>query len=110
LPEGENEAQFLNGVIVAAHNANLAYQSDPDARSGHAANAKGHLWDNGTDPVEELKNLFKVRQLALDNFGINSLADGATLGSLQETLVPISYFHRFQVDAAAKLIGGVDYS
>lgn len=110
LPEGSNETAFLDKVISDAHDAKLAYQSDPDARAGHAANAKGHLWDNGADPVVELKNLIEVREVALSKFGINSLDDGETLGSLQETLVPIYYLHRFQVDAVAKLIGGVNYS
>jgi hypothetical protein len=37
----------------------------------HASNA--HLWDNGNDPVNELKNVMKVRSKALSQFGQNNI-------------------------------------
>lgn len=109
LPPGNSEQDYLLNLIAKAHADGLSYQSDPDARVRGAANAQGHLWDNGKDPLQELNNLFEVRKTALSNFGINSIAKGATLASLQETLVPIYYLHRYQLEAVAKLIAGVNY-
>ena len=50
-----------------------------------------------------------VRALALDNFGLNSIPIGTPMSELEQVLVPIYNFHRFQVEATAKLIAGVDY-
>lgn len=109
LPAGNNEQEYLHDLIAKAHADGLSYQSDPDSRRAYAANPQGHLWDNGKDPLQELSNLFEVRKTALSKFGINTIATGASLASLQETLVPIYYLHRYQLEAAAKLIAGVNY-
>jgi hypothetical protein len=69
----------------------------------------GHLWDNGADPVAELERISKVRQVAMTNFGLKSIQTGASLSSLEESFAPIYLLHRYQLDAAAKLIGGVTY-
>lgn len=109
LPAEQSEHTYLENVINKALTAGLSYQSDPDSRPSHAANASGHLWDNGKNPIDELQNLFEVRATALADFGINSIPSGASLSSLQESLVPIYYLHRYQIEAVAKLIGGVHY-
>ncbi len=109
LPENINEGKYLNDIIAKAHKKGLSYQSDPDSRAFYAANAEGHLWDNGENPLDELANLFEVRQTALSQFGINTIQTGQSLASLQEKLVPIYYLHRYQLEAVAKLIGGVNY-
>jgi hypothetical protein len=67
------------------------------------------LWDNGQDAAKELNRVLAVRALALENFGLNSIPVGTPMSELEKTLVPIYNFHRFQVQAAAKLIAGVDY-
>jgi hypothetical protein len=43
------------------------------------------------------------------NFGLKTIKTGATLSSLEETFAPIYLLHRYQLDAVAKLIGGVSY-
>ncbi|MFK7732923.1 MAG: zinc-dependent metalloprotease [Pseudomonadales bacterium] len=105
----EAEQKGLAEIIAKGRANGLSYQSDPDARSALSANAEGHLWDGGEDPVQELIRLSKVRALALENFGINSIPKGTPLASLEETLVPIYLLHRYQLDAAVKLLGGVRY-
>lgn len=109
LPKGQDIGKYLTDTLATARQNNLAYQSDPDSRPAHAANPQGHLWDNGPDPIQELTNLTEVRRVALDNFGINTIPPGSSLASLQEILAPIYYLHRYQLDAVAKLIGGVSY-
>ena len=103
------EAQALADLIQRTRQKGLSYQSDPDSRSRISANSIGHLWDGGKEPVEELIRLGKVRAHALNNFGLNSIPTGASLSSLEETLVPVYLLHRYQLDAVAKLVGGVRY-
>lgn len=105
-----NEQQGLAQVIKTAKEQGLQYMSDPDARPKSGAEASGHLWDNGEDPVAELTRVMAVRAKALSNFGINSIAQGTPFSELEDTLVPVYNFHRYQVEAAAKVIAGVNYS
>jgi hypothetical protein len=81
-----------------------------EARRDGASHPKAHLWDNGADPVKELNRMVKVRQKALSKFGLNTLGKGQSLSQLEENLVPIYLFHRYQTEAAVKLISGLDYS
>jgi hypothetical protein len=108
-PDTRTEKQELNRLVIDARAKGFRYQSDPDARQSHAANVEGHLWDNGADPVSELKRISEVRKVAMANFGLKTIKTGATLSSLEETFAPIYLLHRYQLDAVAKLIGGVNY-
>ncbi|KAK0360489.1 hypothetical protein LTR94_027100, partial [Friedmanniomyces endolithicus] len=85
------------------------FVSDADARVASMGQAYGSLWDNGADPVEELAHLMQVRRIALNRFGLASLPKGAAVNELRRRLVPIYLYHRYQVDAVLKLIGGADY-
>jgi hypothetical protein len=108
-PQNVDESTALNALVINARNKGYRYQSDPDARPAAAANPSGNLWDSGADAVAELTRINEVRQLALANFGLKTLQSGSSLSSLEETLVPIYLLHRYQVDAVAKLVGGVEY-
>lgn len=105
----QTEQNGLKQLISQARAQGFSYQSDPDARPSHAANVAGHLWDNGADPVAELERISEVRQAAMENFGLKTIQTGASLSSLEETFAPIYLLHRYQLDAAVKLIGGVTY-
>jgi hypothetical protein len=108
-PDANSEQQGLKQLVVDARAKGFRYQSDPDSRQSHAANVEGHLWDNGSDPVSELMRIGKVREVAMANFGLKTIKTGTTLSSLEETFAPIYLLHRYQLDAVAKLIGGVSY-
>ena len=105
----QDEQLGLTDLVKAARAKGYAYQSDPDARQAHAANVEGHLWDNGQNAVSELTRISEVRKLAINNFGLRTIKKGATLSSLEETFAPIYLLHRYQVDAVAKMVGGVNY-
>ncbi|MFQ3236477.1 MAG: hypothetical protein ACI9C4_002049 [Paraglaciecola sp.] len=105
----QDEGKGLESLVANARASGMRYQSDPDARPLDAANPSGSLWDNGNDAITELQHISEVRQVALAQFGINSLPFGATLSSLEERLVPIYLLHRYQLDSVAKLIGGINY-
>jgi hypothetical protein len=98
------------GKADAAVKAGMRFASDGDARSVTAGQPWGSLWDDGSDPAAELTRMMTVRQAALSRFGTNALTPGEPVADLRRKLVPIWLLHRYQVDAAAKLIGGVDFS
>jgi hypothetical protein len=107
---GTNEAQALDTTLSAAFARGLMYLTDQDARPGGSASSVAHLWDNGRNAVDELANVMKVRAAALRRFGENNIREGAPLATIEEVLVPIYMYHRYQVEAAAKVIGGQDYT
>ncbi|MFT6407612.1 MAG: hypothetical protein ACJAQ6_001025 [Arenicella sp.] len=107
--EAQDELVELNAMIAQNDANGLRYISDADARSVGDAHAYASLWDNGADAVDELKKMIEIRQIALNNFGSHNLKRGRNWSDLEEILVPVYYFHRFQIQAAAKWLGGVDY-
>ncbi|OQC38815.1 MAG: hypothetical protein BWX64_01797 [Acidobacteria bacterium ADurb.Bin051] len=87
----------------------LFYLSDEDARAAGSAHPRASLWDNGTDPVTELERTRTIRRLALSRFGERNLPLGTPLAELEERLAPLYFFHRYQIAAAAKVVGGLEY-
>lgn len=87
----------------------LRYVTDADARVGGDAQPWGSLWDNGADPIAEMGHILQIRRIALDRFGLNALPEGSAVNDLRRRLAPIYLYHRYQVDAVAKFVGGVDY-
>jgi len=85
------------------------FVKDADSRPVSAAHPLGSVWDGGSDPVAMLRHEIEVRRIALEQFGLRNLALGQPLSSLEETLLPLYLHHRYQLEAAAKSIGGADY-
>lgn len=109
FPEGTNEEKALNDIIQNSLKAGLTFLSDQDARPQGGAHPYAHLWDNGQDPVDELDRVMEVRAVALKNFGERNIKPGAPMATLEEVLVPLYFFHRYQTEAAVKVIGGLNY-
>jgi hypothetical protein len=110
FPPGTDEARALDATLSAAFSRGLMYLTDQDARAPGSSSSVAHLWDNGTNAIDELGNVMKVRAAALRRFGENNIREGAPLATIEEVLVPIYMYHRYQVEAAAKAIGGQDYT
>lgn len=100
----------LAAVLAEAIRDNLLYISDADARADGAAHPLASLWDNGADPVAELKRLMAVRRAALARLSPDNLLAGQPLSELEKVLVPVYLSHRYQLTAAAKSIAGIRYS
>jgi hypothetical protein len=107
---GTDESAALDRTLSDAFSRGLMYLTDQDARSPSSASSVAHLWDNGSNAVEELGNVMKVRAAALRRFGENNIREGAPMATIEDVLVPIYMYHRYQVEAAAKVIGGQDYT
>lgn len=108
--KGANEKAELNKIVDDAVAKGFLFLSDQDARPDGSVHPQTHLWDNGANAVEELQNTIRVRKLALSNFGTARIPAGTPYSSLEEVLVPVYMFHRFQTQAVAKVIGGAYYS
>jgi hypothetical protein len=107
---GTDEAAALDSTLRDAFARGLMYLTDQDARPASSSSSMAHLWDNGTNVIDELGNMMKVRAAALRRFGENNIREGAPMATIEEVLVPIYMYHRYQVEAAAKVIGGQDYT
>jgi len=107
---GTNEAMALNKIITDAGKNGLTFISDRDARDPAGLHPAAHLWDVGKDAVSGLKDVLKVREKALAQFGVNNIRNGMPMAMLEDVLVPIYLFHRYQVEAVAKQVGGLNYS
>lgn len=110
FPSDQDEAQGLVDIIEETQKMGLVYISDSDARPTGGAHPQGHLWDNGTDAAQELDRMMDVRQDAMSRFGENTITTGTPLSALENIFVPLYLMHRYQVEAAAKTIGGVHYN
>ena len=106
FPDGADEAAGLEAILADTRDQGLLYISDAHARGEGAAYPEASLWDNGADPVAHLNDVMAVRDAALSRFGADNLAAGRPLSELRATFVPIYLYHRYQVEAAAKAIGG----
>ncbi len=110
LPSGAEGQKALGAMVRESIDRGLLFLSDEDARPAGASDPRASLWDNGSDAVASLEEVLTVRRRALDHFGSGNLAEGRPVAFLQEVLVPIYLYHRYQLDAAVKTIGGMEYT
>ena len=110
FPKGTNEKEALNKIIYKTISSGLMYISDEGARPLGSAHPYAHLWDNNSNPVDELDRIMRVRKIALDNFSENDIPEGQPVATLENVLVPIYLLHRYQLEAAAKSLGGLYYT
>jgi hypothetical protein len=107
---GETEDELLASIVADGLARELAFMSDDDARPVGSAHPLAHLWDNGSDAAAALDHALEVRRIAVERFGERNIAVGKPLSRLVEVFSPLYLYHRYQLTAAVKLIGGVDYS
>lgn len=110
FPTGTNETNALNKILTDASSKGLQFISDQDARRPGGLHPQAHLWDNGSDAVTELKEVMKVRNVALSNFSEKNIRTGMPMAMLEDVLVPVYFAHRYQVEAVSKIIGGMYYT
>jgi Met-zincin/Domain of unknown function (DUF5117) len=107
---GTNEAAALSKILLDAYGRGLRYLTDQDARPAGSSSSLAHLWDSGANAIDELNRLMQARGAALKRFGDDNIREGAPLATLEDVLVPLYMLHRYQVEAASKLVGGMDYT
>ncbi len=110
FPKEVNENQALADILKENIKMGLLFISDQDSRPEGGGHPSAHLWDNGKSATDELNRIIKVRSIALKKFGENSIQMGESMARLEQVLVSLYLAHRYQTEAAVKLIGGVNYS
>ena len=106
FPAGTDEPKALK-----AH-ARRGLEEGPDLpdQPGHRrANPRVDQWSNGTDAAAELVRMMEVRRVALSRFGENAIKLGEPLAKMEEVFLPLYLHHRYQVEAAASVLGGQHY-
>ena len=107
---GVDEQAALGRLVEEGVEAGLLFVSDAHARPAGAMHVLGSLWDNGSDPVAMLGQQMEVRRVALDALDAAVVPAGQPLSTLEARFLPIYLHHRFQLQAAAKLVGGARFS
>ncbi len=110
FPAGVDENRQLDAVLRRATAGGLVFISDADARPEGGAHPLAHLWDAGENAVDELNRMLDVRARVLGRFSANNIREGAPMSTLEDVLVPIYLLHRYQTEAAAKVLGGLNYT
>jgi Met-zincin/Domain of unknown function (DUF5117) len=107
---GTDEKTALNNILTNMQQKGLQFITDRDARAAGGLHPDAHLWDNGSNAVTELKNVMKIRAKALAQFGIKNLRRGEPMAMLEDVLVPVYLYHRYQLEAVTKIVGGRYYT
>jgi hypothetical protein len=107
---GADEHASLNKILMDAAHRGLTFITDADSRPPGSAHPQAHLWDDGPNAVEGLNRIMKIRALALSRFGPDNIPVGAPMSTLDEVLVPLYFLHRYQTQAASKVLAGNEYS
>lgn len=96
-------------IVAEARAEGLRFVADNDARPVSAGQPLGSIWDDGADPIAELRRVVAVRRAAVARFGAGALPAGESLADLRRAFVPIWLLDRYQIEAAAKSLGGVNF-
>jgi hypothetical protein len=110
FPPGTDEKKALDKIMRDAAAKGLQYIADRDARAAGGLHPQAHLWDNGKDAVAELSEVMKVRAKVLEQFGEKNIRPGMPMAMLEDVLVPMYFYHRYQLEAVTKMVGGMYYS
>lgn len=109
FPEKANEKAELERIVQNMFRKGFQFLTDQDARPMSSVHPQTHLWDNGESATAELRRLSKIRRIVLANFDERKIRSGEPMATLEEVFVPMYMFHRFQVEATAKVVAGAYY-
>ena len=109
FPPGVDPHAELQALVAGGLERGLLFLGDDDARPAGSSDARANLWDNGDDAVAELRHVMRVRAIGLQAFSEKNVLPGAPLAQLREVFAPLYLHHRYQLDAAVKLVGGLEY-
>ncbi len=110
FPPQTDEPKQLDAILRRATARGFLFISDADARPEGSAHPAAHLWDSGANAVDELNRMMEVRGRVLSRFSANNIRMGAPMSTLEDVLVPVYLLHRYQTEAAAKVLGGLFYT
>jgi len=106
----QKEDEELNNILNDATHEGYRFISDYDARSIDGSHAFAHLWDNGDVAYSGLDDVIKIRRKAIQNFSEFNVPKGTPNSVLEDVFVPLYFYHRYQTEASAKIIAGMNYN
>jgi len=109
FPTGTDEKKALNDVVEDGLHHNLVFLSDEDADETSGASPYTNRWDDMADPIADLQNSLRVRQIGMSHFGEGNIRVGQPLANLEVVFGPLYLFHRYDVNSVAKMVGGLQY-
>jgi hypothetical protein len=104
LPSGGDNAA-LSIILNEAWEKDLRYLTNQDTD----VHPRVDQWSNGVNQADELNRLMKVRRAALNRLGEHTIRKGAPMATIEEPLAPIYMYHRYAVESAASMVGGIDF-
>ena len=110
FPPGTDVPGQLDSILRKSTSDGFLFISDADSRPEGGAHPYSHLWDSGKNAPDELNRLLDVRAAALKRFGANNIREHVPMSSLEDVLVPLYLMHRYETEAASKVLGGLFYS
>ena len=115
FPDEVSDAAGRAEIMAETLASGLSFVADEHARIGSRGSAgpahpTGSLWDNGADPVAELNRMMQLRAVVLNDFSERAIQPGRPMASLEDVLVPAFLMHRYQVQAAATVLGGQSFT
>jgi len=109
VPDKVDSQAYLSDLLDQAFSDDLLFITDSDARAKSGSHAQAHLWDNGANAAQGLNDIMAVRAQAINQFSLKQIPEGQPHSVLEDVFVPIYYLHRYQTEAAVKMIGGSHY-
>ena len=108
--KGVNETPLLQNMLAENSKNGLLFIADADARAASGFHPYAHLWDNQSDAVAGLDQAMAVRKKGMEQFSEEAITNFTPLAKLEDVLVPLYNYHRYQYEAVTKLIGGMNYN
>ena len=107
--DGTDEVAALAGIADQGVADGLVYMGHTNNNFIGASHQFASVWDNGSNLVDHLKLEIRVREIGLQNFGLDLIRPGEPLSNLEFVLLPLYMHHRFQLRSAAQSLGGADF-
>jgi hypothetical protein len=106
--DDEEEAAGLASIVQEALDGGLLFITNPMEQASNSY-PDATTWINGSDVLDELERVSAVRRTLIDRFDESAVAEGMPLWRLNERFTPVYLHHRFQLGAAIKTVGGMEY-
>ena len=105
FPKRAEDTAALRKILTDAWDADLRYLTNQDTD----IHPRVDQWSNGANQSDELTRIMKIRRVALDRIGEQTIRLHAPMTTIEEPLVPIYMHHRYAVESTASALGGQDF-